>query len=213
MLKIILVRHGHSVSNLSKTFTGHRDEPLSEVGKLQAQRVSEYLYKNYKVDKIYSSDLCRAVDTVKEFARLSKLEIIKDSRLREMFGGRWEGELFEDLFKMFPEDYKVWQQTPGLACPTDGESYEEVQKRIVKFVEDIANTDDGKTVIFTTHGGLIRAFECAVRGVPLCRMDEVPYVLNASISVVNVSNGKYELLQSNVTEYLSELQTAMPKGI
>ena len=213
MLKLIFVRHGNSVSNVSKTFTGHRDEPLSLVGEKQASRVSEFLFKNYKVDKIYSSDLSRAVNTIKEFSNLSGLEIIKDCRLREMFGGQWEGNLFEELPTLFPDDYKVWKDTPGLARPTGGESYEEVQKRIVKFVEDIEKIDDGKTVLISTHGGIIRAFECVIRGVSLERMQDVPYVLNASISVVEVNNGQYKLLQSNLTEYLEELQTAMPKGI
>lgn len=213
MLKLIIVRHGNSVSNVAKTFTGHIDAPLSEIGKEQANRVSEYLYKNFKVDKVYSSDLCRAVDTVRLFSELAGLEIIKRKEIREVYGGKWENMLIADIPNKFPEDFKVWKENPGLARCTGGESYAEAQNRISAFVEEIAKEDDGKTVVMATHGGLIRAFECLVRGIPLERMQEVPFVFNASISVIEYDNGVYKLMKSNVTDFLADLQTAMPKGI
>ena len=78
MTKFIVVRHGNSLSNIDKTFTGHIDAPLSEVGVEQAKLVSNYILSEYKVDKVFSSDLSRAVDTIKPFAQKVNLEIIKE---------------------------------------------------------------------------------------------------------------------------------------
>ena len=47
MTKFIVVRHGNSLSNIDKTFTGHIDAPLSDVGLEQAKRVSKYIFENY----------------------------------------------------------------------------------------------------------------------------------------------------------------------
>ena len=68
MVKFIVVRHGFSSSNLDKTLTGHLDAPLVEMGYKQGQAVSEYIFNNYKIDAIYSSDLIRAVQTVEKLA-------------------------------------------------------------------------------------------------------------------------------------------------
>lgn len=213
MTKFIVVRHGNSISNIDKTFTGHIDAPLSDVGIEQAKRVSKYIFENYKVDKVYSSDLSRAVDTIKPFANESNLQIIKEQELREIYGGKWEGVKFSDLPEIFPDDFKVWQETPGLACPTGGESYKKAQERVIRAFNKIASENQGKTIIVCTHGGLIRALECYALGIPLEDMQKIPFVFNATISLYQMDDGKCELVESNICGFLGDLQTAMPKGI
>ena len=213
MTRFIVVRHGNSVSNIDKTFTGHVDAPLSEVGERQAKIVSKYIYDNFKVDKIYSSDLSRAVKTIEPFAKMSNLPIIKKHDLREMFGGEWQGEKFSDLPIKFPEDFKVWQDTPGLACPTGGESYKKVYERAINFFNKISNELKGQTVVVCTHGGLIRAVECRALSVPLEHMQRIPFVFNASVSIYDCDGENFNLVASNVCDFLGDLQTEMPKGI
>ena len=60
--KLIVVRHGYSVTNVTNTFAGNLDVELNEIGIMQAEKAGEYL-KKYKIDKIYSSDLVRAYKT------------------------------------------------------------------------------------------------------------------------------------------------------
>lgn len=213
MTKFIVVRHGNSVSNIDKTFTGHIDAPLSEVGLEQAARVSKYIFENYQIDKIYSSDLSRAVNTVKPFAEKVDIEIIKEKDLREIYGGKWEGVKFASLPELFAEDFKVWQESPGLARPTGGESYREAQERVVQVFNRIAEGNPNKTVVVATHGGLIRALECYALSVPLEEMSKVPFVVNASVSEYEINNGQFRLLKTNLSDFLGDLQTAMPKGI
>lgn len=213
MIKFLIVRHGNSMSNLSKTFTGHKNSPLSELGFKQAELTCDYIYQNYKVDAIYSSDLLRTVDTVNPLSQKTGIEIITDKNLREMYGGKWEGMLFSEIPEKYPEDFKVWKETVGLARCTGGESYEEVQIRAIDCMNKIASKNEGKTVVVSTHGAIIRAFECAARGIPLIRMDEVPYVFNASVSEINYLNGRFEIVKTNISEHLADVLTAMPKGI
>ena len=57
---LIFVRHGESEGNKAERFNGHSDFKLTEKGRQQAQKTAEYLDK-YKIDKVYSSDLKRAL--------------------------------------------------------------------------------------------------------------------------------------------------------
>ena len=57
-MKLYLVRHGESQTNLEHRFTGQADAPLSEQGKEDARKAGEKL-KGLHFDRVYSSDLCR----------------------------------------------------------------------------------------------------------------------------------------------------------
>ena len=63
-MRVYVIRHGESESNASKKWTGWMDVELTEKGKKDAEKAREVL-KNIKFDKVYSSDLKRALDTMK----------------------------------------------------------------------------------------------------------------------------------------------------
>ena len=58
------IRHGQSLGNQLGVFLGHTDLDLSELGYRQAACTAQYL-KDIKIDKVYSSDLLRAENTLK----------------------------------------------------------------------------------------------------------------------------------------------------
>ena len=96
MVHLIIVRHGNSVGNFKRIFIGQTDWGLSELGEEQVKRTTEYL-KQFKIDKIYSSDLCRAYDTVLPTAEHLGLEIHKMEGLREIYAGEWEQKPFTEI--------------------------------------------------------------------------------------------------------------------
>ena len=49
------------MANLEGVFAGNYDAPLTELGYNQAKRTAEFIAENYKVDKVYASDLIRAL--------------------------------------------------------------------------------------------------------------------------------------------------------
>ena len=64
MNHLILVRHGQSVWNLEKRFTGWVDVELSDQGKLEACKAGELIKKmNLKIDSFFCSYQKRAIDT------------------------------------------------------------------------------------------------------------------------------------------------------
>ncbi len=54
--KLIIVRHGETEWNQEGRKQGHANNLLSEKGKVQAHKLSEFL-KGEKIDCVYSSDL------------------------------------------------------------------------------------------------------------------------------------------------------------
>ena len=66
MSYLILVRHGQSVWNLEKKFTGWVDVDLTENGKSEAKKAGELIKKlNIKIDYYFSSVQLRAKNTLK----------------------------------------------------------------------------------------------------------------------------------------------------
>lgn len=211
MVKILLIRHGQSLSNNSGTITGQIDSPLSELGLKQAELVSNYVYKNYKVDAIYSSDLTRAVKTLEPLAILAGLEINKTPNLRELDCGEWEGEKISVLnnnpLYVKWRDYDLTVKIPG------GESFLEVQERAINTLNQIVLENDGKTVAVVAHGGVIRMLFASILNIPNTQWKEkLGYVTNASLTHIEYNNGNFKIL-TTIDDYLGNLSTAMPKGI
>ena len=61
-MKLYMVRHGQSETNLAGKFTGWAQVSLTEQGFADARRAGVYL-QGKTFDRIYSSDLKRAVQT------------------------------------------------------------------------------------------------------------------------------------------------------
>ena len=210
MTEILLIRHGQSVSNLEKYFTGSADIPLTELGRTQARQTAEYISAHYKVDVVYASDLSRAFETGKAVADLFGLPVIPDKSLREIFAGQWERVHFVDLEKRFPETFKVWQTDVGNAHPDGGESVAQLQQRILESVTRIARENDGKTVVIATHATPVRVLQCHCEGKSLGEMAKIPWVGNASVTRVEYQDGKLTLLEAGFEGHLGRLTTALP---
>ena len=204
MTEFILVRHGYSITNKSKSFTGQMDVPLDDVGKEQGKAVSDYIYNNYKVDAIYSSDLMRAKDTVSLLSEKTKLSVITRKDLREIDVGTFQGRSFRELSEKYPEEIKMREENPGEYRFPGGESHKELLERALYAIEKIAKENEGKRVVIATHGGVIRVLVCAFSGLGISQLSEVSRLHNASITVVKYDNGKAEFLLKDYTGHLPE---------
>ena len=165
--RLLFVRHGQSLGNLTGRFLGITDLDLSPLGAVQARRTADYL-KDEKIDVIYASDLIRACHTAQPLSEIKGLPIIKDKRLEEINAGLWENRTFDDLEKEFPESYEgVWLHDIGNSKADGGESVAHLTGRIYDAVHDIAMKNDGKTVAIFSHATPIRAFFCRIYGYSL----------------------------------------------
>ena len=202
MVTFIIIRHGYSVGNKEKRFSGQMDISLDDIGFSQAKSIAEYIVKNFKIDSIYSSDLCRAYETVKPIADALELPVHKCKSLREVNVGIWLGKLIEDVKKEFPESFELYRQNPGISKFDGGESYADVMMRSKLAFEKIAEENEGKTVLVGTHGGVIRTLRAAWDKIPLEKIKDIPHVPNASVTVAQYDKGNIKWIQIGYCDHL-----------
>lgn len=201
MTTLILVRHGQSVANAQHRFAGHSNFDLTDIGREQARLAGEYLFKNFKIDAIYASDLKRAYHTALPTAKLFGLTVEKRERLREIFAGEWETLTVDEIDEQYTEDFAVWKNDFSNARCTDGESVTELYHRACREILSIAAENDGKCVMIATHATPVRVFETMSRGLgPEC-VGDISFPKNAAIGVFEVEDGKPKVVRVNITDH------------
>ncbi len=156
-VKLFLIRHGQTSSNLEGKYQGSMDTELTEKGIEQAYLAKKYL-ENVKLSNIYSSPKKRTLKTASIIAEGTGLKIKILDGLKELNFGKWEGLTFEEINNDYHKDYQNWLRNPYLYPPTQGESFGDLINRakaeIKKIVEE---NNDGSNVAVITHGGVIIA--------------------------------------------------------
>lgn len=210
---LIFVRHGESEGNKNARFNGSMDFPLTEKGRAQAKKTAEFLNK-YKIDKAYASDLVRAKETAQIIADSQNLELIEDIGLREINGGDFEGESFDDLHVKFPVEFKMWLEDLGnCQCP-NGESIRGLFERINAKVREIAGDNKGKTVLIGTHAMPIRVMSTLWNKKDITDVRDLDYVKNASATIIDYTDiDNPKILEYDLAEHLGDLMTELPKNV
>ena len=154
-LELWLVRHGQSTWNAEGRIQGHKDAPLSDLGKQQASALSNRL-AHLEFDAYHSSDSSRAYDT--GCLAMPSVDIRKDERLRELSFGEFEGKKRSELSEAEQEVFSMWRKDRGSHVFEAEQSYgiesdQALISRFASFVSDLPET--GKVIVFS-HGGLIR---------------------------------------------------------
>ena len=108
--------------------------------------------------------------------------------------GDWQGKLITDVEKEFPESFALYKENPGLSHFDGGESYAQLQQRVVAAMNELAVENDEKTVLVGTHGGVIRTLRAAWTDTPLDKIKEIPHVPNASLTVAVYENGSFSYI-------------------
>ncbi len=211
-MKLYLIRHGESVTNKTHQFAGQWDVPLTALGCEQARCVAQF-FKDIPLDAVYSSDLSRAVDTMRPTADAQGLTVIPEAGLREIYAGEWEGRVFEELPTLYPEDYKRWLDDIGAARCTGGESMAEACLRADAVLRRIAEAHPEGTVAVASHGGVIRGVLTLWETGSIAAMRERPWVPNASVTEAEYADARFHVLRSGETAHLGELVTELPKTV
>ena len=212
MTKILMVRHGQSEANDLGVFAGNYDIGLTELGHQQAQCTADFIAENYKVDKIYASDLKRAFKTSEYIASKLELDIIPNKKFREIFAGKWEGEKFDILVEKYKNDYEKWLSDIGNASPTDGETVKQLSVRVCDELENLAKENDGKTIVVVTHATPVRASQCIFGGHNIDEMKNIPWVSNASVTEFHYEE-KLVVAKVGMDSHLSEYRSKLPANV
>jgi probable phosphoglycerate mutase len=147
MTRFFLVRHGETQWNKNRITQGVTDIPLNDTGRAQAAALGNILV-GHQFDLLVSSPLSRALETATIIAK--KLEmpaplVIAD--LSERNYGEAEGLSGPEIDQRYPNGAEV----PGR------EPREEVTKRVVRVLHDLAIRHPEADILAVAHGGVIRS--------------------------------------------------------
>ena len=189
-MNIYLIRHGKKTDDTKN----HEKLELTGRGYKQANLLGQRL-ENYNIDRIYSSDMVRAVQTSQEINKFTKVDIEIDHDLREIDMGDFVGRERKYVEEKYPEfAAEFYEHTSDVPYP-EGECGEEVWERSKAAFSKI--TSSGlENVAVVAHGGVIRAFVAGILGLSQEKRFALGLPLkNCSLTIIkyDVENDKYYL--------------------
>lgn len=155
MVKLILVRHALTVDNQKSRLSGHIDSAISEEGKEQIDKITNYL-KDFDIDKIYTTTSSRTKDTVKKLSELKSIEIIEKESLKEISFGDFEGLTFDEIKDKYPKEFQDMIEKGYEYKYPNGESLIDSYNRVCIELDNIISNNDNRTILICSHGGTIR---------------------------------------------------------
>lgn len=166
MARLLLLRHGQSTWNAESRWQGWADAPLSEVGREQSRAMAAWLADlGLHLGGAVSSDLARSMETARIVAELLGLgDVAVEPALRERDVGDWSGRTTDEIEDLWPGALAAWR-AGRLDRPPGGEHEPAFRDRVVGAVERLA-AQPSKPLLVITHGGVIRALERHLGGVP-----------------------------------------------
>lgn len=193
---VLLVRHGQTPTT-GQSLPGRAPGlHLADSGVRQAERAAERLAELSTVDAVYCSPLERTRETAKPIGKALGLTPKVRKGLLECDFGEWTGAKLKDLFKL-PE-WKTVQQAPSQFRFPGGESFTEMQVRIVTAIEQLAAEHPGGTIVCVSHADPIKAAMAHALGTHIDLFQRI-VISTCSISAVSYTSGGPIVLAVNST--------------
>lgn len=194
--RLYLVRHAQSVGNTSADW--HPDPPLTELGREQAMMVGERMARQ-GIDAIFSSPLCRALETAQPLAEASGLPVTVLDDLREIDAGPAE----TDAGRFAPEErqaiHRLLAENPSWDAFPGSEGSGPFRARITAAIDDVVRECPGRRVAVVTHGGVIQTYVSIILGLT---GDVYFYPFNAGITSVRALDDQRVLWRLNDIAHL-----------
>jgi probable phosphoglycerate mutase len=162
---VLFVRHGQTPTT-GKVLPGRAPGlHLSDAGRAQAGAVADRLGRLPAVEAVYASPLERTRETAAPIAKARGLRVQAERGLLEADMGEWTGRELKALRRQ--REWKGVQGYPsGFRFP-GGESFAEMQNRMVGTVERLRTAHPGATVVAVSHADPIKAVVAHALGMHL----------------------------------------------
>jgi len=187
---ILMVRHGQTPTT----------------GKVLPGRANALRLAELKIDAVYSSPLERAKETAAPISAACGLKTQIERGLFECDFGDWTGKELKDLMKL-PE-WQTVQRAPSTFRFPNGESFTEMQTRMVGALDKLRKLHPGGTIVCVSHADTIKAAVAHAMGTHIDLFQRI-VISPASITAVTWHAGGPIVLAVNSTgRPLTELKPA-----
>jgi probable phosphoglycerate mutase len=200
---VLLVRHGQTPTTGERLPGRARGLHLSDEGRAQALAVADRIAALAKVSGVYTSPLERTRETAAFIARTTNNKVAVERGLLECDFGDWTGGELKSLRKE-PEWNAVQRFPSGFRFP-NGESFVEMQARIVDALERLRRKHAGGTVVAVSHADPIKAAAAAALGTHLDLFQRI-VISPCSVTAIAYGNGGPVVLTVNSVGDLKALK-------
>jgi 2,3-bisphosphoglycerate-dependent phosphoglycerate mutase len=201
-VRLLLARHGETTWNADDRFMGQTDIGLSEAGERQAARLALRLARE-PVGAAYASTLERAWRTAEIALAGRGLPVTRDSAWSEAAYGEWEGFSWKEVIDLDPALVARRRADLANVAPPGGETFLQLQGRLVEAVERLRQHHDGSTVLVVAHGGPLRVLAAWCMG--LGPQEQGRFVIaNAGLSAIELEQHGVVLEFWNNTAHLRD---------
>ena len=201
---VLLVRHGQTPTT-GKLLPGRASGlHLADAGRDQALAVASRIAELTNVSAVYASPLERTRETAAPIGKALGQKVNVHKGLLECDFGDWTGAQLSDLMKK-PE-WATVQRAPSTFRFPNGESFTEMQTRMVSAIDDIRSRHQGGTVVCVSHADPIKAAVAHAMGTHLDLFQRV-VIGTCSVSAIAYSaHGPVVLTVNSTGSSLKELK-------
>lgn len=211
-MQIYIIRHGETDWNRKHLLQGATDIPLNQNG-IDVARLTAEALKDVPFDVIYTSPLKRAVQTAEILRGDRDIPVIRDNRLKEISFGPYEGLCCarEGYSIPDPEFVNFFQDPAHYNPPEGGESIAELCVRTTDFLTELIENPENrdKTILLSGHGACVKGLLSSLTIADLKDFWKGGVHKNCGVSIVEVKDGKAEVLQENVIYYDEKKSTSL----
>lgn len=205
MTQIFLIRHAQNEWVRTGCLAGWTPEVhLNDEGRKQAAALGERL-ANANLTDVYSSPLERAVETAEAItAHYENLTVQIEEGVGEVRFGDWTGKKLRQLSRT--RLWRVVQDTPSFARFPGGESFFEVQVRLVSSLERIRTRHPTGRVAVVAHSDVIKLVFAHYAGVHIDLFQRLT-ISPASISILHLGRHGPRVIRMNDTAHYDLLKS------
>jgi probable phosphoglycerate mutase len=183
---LLLVRHGQTPTTGTVLPGRAPGLHLSDQGRAQAKRVAERL-AGLPVDVIYSSPLERTRESAEPTAACTGLEVKENAGLIECDFGEWTGAALAELAGL--PQWQTVQHSPSAFRFPNGESFAQMQARMVGTLEALCAAHAGGVIVCFSHADPIKAAVAHALGTHLDHFQRI-VISPGSVSVISYEEGQ-----------------------
>lgn len=184
-MRLILIRHGQTVCNITDIWHGWDDCDLTDLGVAQAEALSRRLAAE-PIAAIYCSDLRRAVRTAQIVARPHGIIPVLDPNFRERSAGDFQGLTSNQVHELRPTvweeravDYWAW-------TPPNGETFHQLLKRTMAGLDKMRAAYPDATVGLVAHMGPVRVLISHLLDIPMAHTYEMDFP-SAGVTILDMT--------------------------
>ncbi len=182
---------------------------LNATGQREADALARRL-NDISLHAIYSSPLERAVETARAIGMCQHLEVQVRQDLGELGTGEWTGKLIREL-----EGTDIWKQVqnnPSQVVVPGGESFVDMQKRIVAALDGIVARHPNQVVAVVSHSDPLKAAIAHYLGMDLDHFQRIA-ISPASATVLYFHDQSPVLVRLNDSGKLPQFKIEPEKAI